>query len=340
MRQKTNHVLIGAFVLTGAAMAVGSAVWLGAGALSRDSLMLETYLSESVTGLEVGAHVRFRGVKIGSVTEIGFTSQIYDSEQPLVLVRFAIQPLGEDQTLGDLGEIVSDRLGEGLRARLATQGLTGTLYLEADLHPNADERYPPLEIDWTPDYRYVPSIPSRIVQISDAAASMLSNLQETDFAGLVEDVRRTLSNVDSAVEAADVSNLAGRAGTLLDQADEALAKITGAAARIETAVTELSATTQARVEAIDPEQLRGLIADARGFASRLEETRRSIDHAISQIGHSAQAVEGTVRTKGRSVDDLLDEAQRLTRNLANLAETLERYPSLLLLGNPPPERQR
>ncbi len=44
---------------------------------------METYLNESVQGLEVGSKVRYRGVVVGEVRRIGFTYNIYEQDQPM-----------------------------------------------------------------------------------------------------------------------------------------------------------------------------------------------------------------------------------------------------------------
>ena len=80
--------LVGAFVLSGAALLV-VAIMLFAGThlFSRQHRAV-TYFEGSVAGLEVGAPVTFRGVRIGSVTKIGLSINMKDlaSRIPVYMV--------------------------------------------------------------------------------------------------------------------------------------------------------------------------------------------------------------------------------------------------------------
>ena len=63
MSAKANYFKIGVFTLSSAALALVGIVVLGAGTLFERSIMMETYIDESVQGLDVGAPIKFRGVK-------------------------------------------------------------------------------------------------------------------------------------------------------------------------------------------------------------------------------------------------------------------------------------
>src|SRR5206468_2641338 len=133
MSAETKYFKLGAFVLAGIAVAVGTVVVLGAGAVMRKKVMAETYVDESVQGLDVGAPVKFRGVHVGQLEKIEFAGVRYDPKDPRICLTIAFWPetlhgyAGADP-VGKLKEMV-DR---GLRVRLASAGLTGGLYLELD----------------------------------------------------------------------------------------------------------------------------------------------------------------------------------------------------------------
>ena len=83
---------------------------------------------------------------------------------------------------------------KGLRARLASQGLTGASFLEIDyLDPKAN---PILPIDWKPTYPYLPSAPSIITRLSDAMTSIMNSLQDINLQGLMTRLETTLGRLD------------------------------------------------------------------------------------------------------------------------------------------------
>ena len=62
MSAKANHFKLGLFVLGGAGAVLMALLLLGLGSRFRKPLMVETYLDQSVQGLEIGSKVNFRGV--------------------------------------------------------------------------------------------------------------------------------------------------------------------------------------------------------------------------------------------------------------------------------------
>ena len=173
MSAKANYFKIGIFVISAAIIAIIAIVALGVGTFFQKKLMIETYINGSVQGLDVGSPCKFRGVKMGNVEEITFVNDEYkfdtDSKEYLtygsyVLVKVAIEPSGSDITEKEQRQLIERMIAKGLRFRLASQGITGVAYLEADyLDP---ERFPPMEIKWQPKTYYVPSVPSTISAIN------------------------------------------------------------------------------------------------------------------------------------------------------------------------------
>jgi phospholipid/cholesterol/gamma-HCH transport system substrate-binding protein/paraquat-inducible protein B len=72
-----NYFRLGIFVLAAIGALLTMVLIFGSGQLFKKSFIVETYIQQSVTGLDTGAAVRFRGVKIGQVTSIGLSGNIY-----------------------------------------------------------------------------------------------------------------------------------------------------------------------------------------------------------------------------------------------------------------------
>ena len=78
MSKRANATLIGAFVVGAIALAVTIVLVLAGGQLFTEQQQYVMYFKGSVKGLAVGAPVNFRGVKIGTVTNIQL---IVDTEE-------------------------------------------------------------------------------------------------------------------------------------------------------------------------------------------------------------------------------------------------------------------
>src|ERR1043166_1762718 len=161
MSLHATHFRLGLFVLAGVLLGVGSIVVRGAGTVLRKKVMAETYLDESVQGLDVGAPVKFRGVHVGQLEKIDFAGLHYLPQGRENRIRLVIAFFPE--LLGEFGKVdpvgtLQKLINEGLRVRMASAGLTGSAYLELDnLDPNT---HPAAEILWTPENPYLPSVPS------------------------------------------------------------------------------------------------------------------------------------------------------------------------------------
>ena len=135
MSLKANYFKLGLFVIGAIVAGVVVLVVIGSGRWFQPKLTIETYFNESVQGLDIGSKLKYRGVVIGEVTQIGFTYNKYQQDRPMaqraryVLVEAQIQPklLGGRAGAGDLTEQKSADLEieKGLRMRLAPQGITG-----------------------------------------------------------------------------------------------------------------------------------------------------------------------------------------------------------------------
>ena len=71
MNGKTNYVLIGLFVLLLTLTFIGGILWLSAGGTGRVYKEYLVYMKESVSGLSRDNVVKYHGVDVGRVREIG-----------------------------------------------------------------------------------------------------------------------------------------------------------------------------------------------------------------------------------------------------------------------------
>ena len=133
MEGRGAFLRVGLLILGCTAILIGAVVILGSN-LFRGGTPFETYFRESVQGLQVGAPVKYLGVTLGQVTEIGLTSAVYGRDLPVdadrtgyrdVYVRFVIDVKRVGRVPDTQTAIVN-----GLRAKLASQGLTGLSYIE------------------------------------------------------------------------------------------------------------------------------------------------------------------------------------------------------------------
>jgi phospholipid/cholesterol/gamma-HCH transport system substrate-binding protein/paraquat-inducible protein B len=206
-RNNSQYFRLGLFVLLGAAALVALVLIFGARNLFTKTMTIETYIKESVQGLDVGAPVRFRGVRLGQVSLIGLSGSIYETEVPMaerkqyVVVRMKITPPTDTDAEGYIQKMVHD----GLRAQIRGQGITGVNYLELDFVKDPSNLRV-LPFSWRPDYTVIPSQPSPVNILLDSVEDALTNFNKLNLAETQAKVDTLLNNLNGMVAGSDGKN--------------------------------------------------------------------------------------------------------------------------------------
>ena len=280
---KTNFFKIGLFVISALAVAVVAVIVLGAGALFRDEIVVETYFKESVQGLGVGSPLTFRGVLIGHVSNITITGNVYQTTHRYALVRSSV--LTEMfQLKGNENAALRNEVSNGLRVRLALQGLTGAYYLEADY---ADpEANPPLAIDWDPEHPYIPAVPSTVTRLSEALNGILKNLEQINIQGITTNLEKSLSTLSAVLEKGEVEGLGKEARNLLSELRETNKQISKVfAGDVESSLNQLEITLK-RLSGLLSGQERDIeetVNNFRAASQNLREITESLRRNPSQL---------------------------------------------------------
>lgn len=204
-RQTAQYYRLGIFVLIGAAALVALVLIFGARNLFSKTMTVETYIKESVQGLDVGAPVRFRGVRIGQVTMINLSGNIYETDVPFahrkqfVVVRMQI---AEATSKESANEYINNLVQDGLRAQIRGQGITGVNYIELDFVKDP-AKLGVLSYDWKPDYVVIPSQPSPVNILLDNVEDALKHFNQLDLKKTQTEVNTLLENLNAMVAGTD-----------------------------------------------------------------------------------------------------------------------------------------
>ncbi len=333
MESRGAFIRVGLLLVFGLAAVVALISFFG-GQRFQEGADFETYFRESVQGLNTGSPVKFRGVTLGQVTAIGLVSAAYaaaivDVDKPstyaLVYVRYRV----DMSRIGSQRLAIADLIRNGLRAHLASQGLTGVSYLELDFVNPA--QYPPLSVPWTPRYTYIPSIPSTLTQVQDAAQALLERINHVDLVAFSEAATGLLGDLRAELRTGDVHALLAQTTETVRALNAALqqADLPGLSTQLRTALAGVD-------NAADGPKTRALLAGANTAVARL-------NAALAQLPPLVAALQQTVR---HADDSTADVQQALTPALRDLAVTLGNLrdtsaqlradPGEVLFGGPPP----
>ena len=155
------------------------------------------FFKDSIRGLQPGAPLEFRGIRLGTVSKVPFFSpnmrQVFNNDYRIpVLVR--IEPerlkaqLGEDT---DVGAHLEQLLKRGLRASLKTGNLvTGALYVDLDFYP----KEPPITgVREFNGYQIIPTVSGGLAQIQQRLMEALDKINNLPLNPMIEQATNTLS---------------------------------------------------------------------------------------------------------------------------------------------------
>ncbi|MEM7307958.1 MAG: MlaD family protein [Planctomycetota bacterium] len=327
MAKKANPTLIGAFVVGAVAFSVGAVLAFGSGLYLEEHDQAVAFFGSSVDGLDVGAPVKYRGVGVGTVTDIG---AVWDNRSETIRIPVELTFTGEsfegqdDLFRGlDPDDFLDHLIDLGLRAELKQSSfVTGKLFVSLDFQPDT-----PVELVGGSPLPEVPTTPGRFEAI-------VQSLEELPLNELI----------DGGVDTVDsIGRLASdpRIGEVLSDLSRLLKTLEAEIPPLSASAQETMAEAQTLMRTADAE-LQAVSVDLRKL---LQTTEAGVDPtvtaAIAALGRTEEAAAGVaelVQPESHLVDRLallLEELSGAARSLRALTSYLERHPEALISGKRP-----
>jgi len=325
MASNGRALRVGLFVIAGIVTMLALLLFLS-GATLHPGSRFETYFQESVEGLDVGTEVKFRGVTIGHVTDVGLVTAEYPPADVTmgdtkvyqqVIVRFVIDP----RKVGHV-DAIDNAIAHGLRVQIEPQGITGLSYL--DLSFVNPQQFPETAVPWTPETTVIPSMPSTLTQIQDAIEQVMSSLSKVDAAKMVTEASTLMTTLTNEITTGDAHQAIANANLLLGTLNTTVQQ------------TNLPATTAALRNLADGPQTGQILA-------QLDQTTAQLAKVSAQLPALVASSQATINQADETTADLqaqlipiLSQMKTATANLAALSAALKRNPGQVILGAQPP----
>ncbi len=167
----------------------------------------------SVRGLNVGAPVEYRGIRLGTVKgiELGLDPNRQDVTVPVVLIDLEPQRLAAFRDIDSPGTeqqdqqkfeehmvklIEEDVRDKGMRARLLPGNLlTGQLYVDLDYFPDAQ----PVKLDRQSEYPEIPTLPNPLAGLLAGFNKVLDKLEAARLEETMDNLNTLLISSDQLV---------------------------------------------------------------------------------------------------------------------------------------------
>jgi ABC-type transporter Mla subunit MlaD len=322
MEEANRYGRLGAFVVVSLCILATGLFLLGGRKWFQPSFMFETYFDQSVSGLDVGAPVRFRGVPLGHVAAILTSAATYEQSVPLdkrreyIVVRVEINVSAEEAT--QMRRDAESLAAKGLRAQTQLAGITGQQYLALDfLDPR---KYEPLPFEWTPRYLYLPSAPSSAGEIIAKAQNFLASLNEADIKTLGKSLNTLVTHLDAKLAEIPVTDLATHLQGALQTANGTLSRLDGILADASVKQTIDNA------------------AVILGRVRKLTEGGE-LDRLVKDLDDTSERLNALVGDNQYDVHATVEDLRTTAANLRTLSESVKRYPAGVLVGGPPEKIQ-
>ena len=311
MATAKTYFKLGLFTILGLAALIGTAFALGVASMSGATLTYHSYFDESVEGLDTGSPVKFRGVTVGSVSDIQIAADKRHVDVVLALQYADFRKLGLD----DRGPHIP--VPPALRAQLGSQGISGVKFVNMDFFDPATTPIEPLP--FAPAQNTIPVTPSLLKNLADSLTKVLDQLP-----AMLASATESLDRIDRFL--AEISD-----AHVADSIVKTLVDLDGAATDAHVVLGQLGqsnlpATTAKAVADADAaiNKMSALLDHLDGDAGIMAATTR----AAGSVSDLSRSVSGGANVLERTLRDL-DEAARAVRDLA---DTIDRKPDVLLKG--------
>lgn len=170
-----------------------------------DKIKYVILLDDSVRGLNEGAPVEYRGLRIGTVEQVPFFRDDFDFDQFgqfKIPVLISIEPQRPANSWADWSD---DQWREnnrrffanGLRATIKSGNLlTGSTFINLQFENNPQD-YGPKTIG---QYEVFPSVPSSITSIQTQLSDLMDKLNALDIRPIVNDLKHTLETSNATLD--------------------------------------------------------------------------------------------------------------------------------------------
>jgi paraquat-inducible protein B len=222
-----------------------------------------------VRGLNPGAPVEFRGMRVGTVKNVQLQIDVAN-DKILIPVTIEIEP--ERITLVGGRERDADMMSEmvkrGLRAQLQSGNLlTGQLLVDLGFHPKA----PSAELVVDGAYPVIPSVPSELQALTSSVNNVLTELASLPLGDLVQDLRATIQSLERMTNS--------------EKAQETLDALNGSAKALQTVMVNLD-------QQLGPlmSQARGTLASAEAIVGPESPVRYDLNAMFKELTNAARSI--------------------------------------------------
>lgn len=199
MSKPANKTLIGTFVIGAIALLVIAVLIFGSGKFLKKTFHAVVFFEGSIKGLNEGAPVIFKGVKVGTVTNVRL---IYDAANDSLRIPVIIELEPEKIERTDVVERQPEKnlklfIERGLRAQLQMQSMvTGQLMIALDFFPGKPASY----VSFMKEYPEIPTVSTPFEELKKTIQDLPIKEIVTKLNLTLNSVRKLIQHIDKKMD--------------------------------------------------------------------------------------------------------------------------------------------
>ena len=321
MSKQASKTLIGGFVLGALTLVVIGVLIFGSGKFLQERNKYVMYFDGSLKGLNVGSSVIFKGVKIGSVTDININvdPKKLDFHVP---VYIEIEPdrielLDAKKRIRSLRERSKILIDRGMRAQLEMQSLvTGQLMVSLDFHPDKPAKLVGLD----PRYPEIPTIPTDLEEL-------VKKVEKIPVEAIFDKLLSAVEGVEKVVNSPEVMEAIRYFNQTMKASKNLVQNIDKNIDPLASGIGDTVKDTRKLIRNVD--------SRIGPLTTSIDSTAKAAEAVVVQAGKTLAALENSAGEDSPVIYELnntLRELSASARSIRLLADYLTRHPESLLYG--------
>ena len=296
MSKQASKTLIGAFVVGALTLVVVGILLFGSGQFFSDSKRYVLFFNGSVKGLNVGAPVSFRGVKVGQVSAI---EAHFHPRDFTVIIAVYIETTpgwitlieGQKQLTWIPHSFEREKIlqalvaKKGLRAKLQLQSLvTGLLEIEFDFYPDTPVKLLGTETN-VPE---LPTIPSDMEKLQLMFTRAISKLEKMPIDELMNNLVKAVNGIERLTNLPQIPEILTSLNQTIQTVQELIKNLDSRVGPLTSSMDESFKAARAALE-----QAQKTLAMAEGLVGDESGLRHQLSEALEQISDAARSLRVT-----------------------------------------------
>jgi len=320
-----NKFKLGLFVCFSVILFIAAIAAFGIFERFREKVRVVTLFSDSVQGLSAGSALKYQGVPVGTVADIGILT-----EPHLIAVIMEVDlekfrgPVNEKfkapkMSAKEFGVFIREEVKRGLRCAMEMDGIAGGKYIEMKFYKDPEPSVVSIEEFYEagpngPNKElYVPGQPSQIMTLLDSFSSIANSLKKLDYQGLhdklsnvlvegsklLEDGHKLLKNCNETLDSEplvkimdNVKSLTGHLDVMLKNANETITKdrLEGIMHELQETIQSIDKLSKNLESEVKDMGMNQVMKDFRMSMSRFVQSAKTFDETLSNVNNGIGAL--------------------------------------------------